>query len=73
MAIFLLIVGIMPALNVYTTGELVSLFENPNAKSSIIFVIVIWGVSMLTPTLLDPLISYLQSHINQLVTNRVIL
>ena len=72
MAIFLLIVGIMPALNVYTTGELVSLFENPNAKSSIIFVIVIWGVSMLTPTLLDPLISYLQSHINQLVTNRVI-
>ncbi len=72
MAICLLIVGIMPALNVYTTGQLVSLFENPNAKSSIIFVIVIWGVSMLTPTLLDPLISYLQSHINQLVTNRVI-
>lgn len=72
MALCLLIVGIMPALNVYTTGQLVSLFENPDAKNSIIFVIVIWGISMLLPTLLNPFVSYLQSHINQLVTNRVI-
>lgn len=77
MALCLLIIGIMPAINVYTTGQLVSLFEITNAntsntQNSIIFVITLWGVSMLIPTLLTPLVNYLQSHINQLVTNRII-
>lgn len=72
MAICLLTIGVMPALNVYTTGQLVSLFEHPNTKYSIVFMILLWGISMLLPTLLNPLVSYLQSHINQLVTNKVI-
>ncbi|WP_227431105.1 hypothetical protein [Psychrobacter sp. I-STPA6b] len=77
MALCLLIIGIMPAINVYTTAQLVSLFEITNAntsntQNSIIFVITLWGVSMLIPTLLTPLVNYLQSHINQLVTNRII-
>lgn len=72
MAACLFIIGIMPAINVYTTGQLVSMFESPSATDSIIIVIIIWGISMLLPTLLTPLVNYLQSHINQLVTNRVI-
>lgn len=71
MAACLLIVGLMPALNVYSTGALVAIFEHPNGANSIVFVILLWGVSMLLPTLLEPLISYLQSHINQLVTHKI--
>lgn len=69
----LLLMGLMPALNIYSTGKLVSLFENNIAtESSIILIIGIWGLSMLLPTLLSPLVNYLQSHINQLVTNKII-
>ncbi len=71
MAACLLVVGLMPALNVYSTGQLVAIFEHPNGANSIVFVILLWGVSMLLPTLLEPLISYLQSHINQLVTHKI--
>lgn len=72
MAVCILAIGVMPAINVYSTGQLVALFENPDANHSVITVIAIWGLSMLLPTLLAPLVNYLQSHINQLVTNKVI-
>ena len=82
MALCLLIVGIMPAINVYTTAQLISLFETTHipssvsvstqSQSSIIVVIALWGISMLVPTLLTPLVNFLQSHINQLVTHRII-
>lgn len=69
----LVLMGVMPALNIYATGKLVNLFENNIiTESSIIFIIGIWGLSMLLPTLLSPLVNYLQSHINQLVTNKII-
>ncbi|MUG31227.1 ABC transporter ATP-binding protein [Psychrobacter sanguinis] len=71
MAVCILAIGLMPAINVYITGQLVAIFENPNANESVVKVIAVWGVTMLMPTLLSPLVNYLQSHINQLVTNRV--
>lgn len=72
LALCLFVVGIMPALNVFATGQLVSIFENTSSTNSIVFIITIWGISLLLPTLLNPFISYLQSHINQLVTNKII-
>lgn len=82
MAVCLLVIGLMPAINVFATGQLVSIFAHPTSSSSLMpisvtsisvtSIIVIWGVSMLLPNLLDPLISYLQSHINQLVTHQLV-
>lgn len=71
MFLVLIIIGVMPALNVYATGELVNLFENKDTRFSVLSIIILWGVSMLLPTILTPLVNYLQSHINQLVTNKI--
>ncbi len=72
MAICLLVTGLMPAVNVYATGQMIALFNHSQAQHAILTTLGIWGVSMLLPSLFEPLVNYLQTHINQLVTNSVI-
>ena len=72
MAICLLVTGLMPAVNVYATGQMIALFNHSQAQHAILTTLGIWGVSMLLPSLLEPLVNYLQTHINQLVTNSII-
>ncbi|MEJ2065950.1 MAG: hypothetical protein P8X74_22170 [Reinekea sp.] len=71
MAAILILIGTMPALNIYFTSQFISLFDNQTPSASPKILLILWGLSMLIPNLLTPLVEYIQANINQLLTGKI--
>ncbi|WP_017446955.1 ABC transporter ATP-binding protein [Gayadomonas joobiniege] len=63
--IVLIVLGFMPSINLYLTAEIISLFESNSLDASISEHLFFWGLALLIPSILNPLIAFLQSNINQ--------